>query len=191
VQRGRWQRPHLGVYAAFTGEPGRSAILWAAVLRAGDEAMLSYQTAGELFGVTDRPSAAIHVTVPGARRVTRLPGIAVHVAARAGEARHPTLTPPRTRIEETVLDLAQTAATADGAYEWVTRALGRRLTTQARLTEALALRKRIRWRAELAQALTAEWKGVHSVLEYRLEQPHGNRQARVMRGSRSEYRDVR
>jgi hypothetical protein len=182
----------------FTGEPERSATLWAAVLRAGRGAMLSYHTAAELFGLAHQPCSLVHVTIPGSRRVTGIRGIAVHVAARADQARHPALTPPRTRIEETVLDLAETAATAEDAYGWVTRAVGRRLTTQARLMDALSLRKRARWRLELAAGLTADLAGVHSALEHRyvrdVERPHrlprSSRQVRVQRGTRSEYRDV-
>ena len=37
LRSGRWQRLYPGVYAAFSGDPGRAAILWAAVLRVGDE----------------------------------------------------------------------------------------------------------------------------------------------------------
>jgi hypothetical protein len=196
--RDRWQRLYPGVYAVFTGEPGRAAIMWAAVLRAGEGAALSYHTAAELFGLADRPSELIHVTISGHRRVRRIPGISIHLDARAAQARHPTLTPPRTRVEETVLDMAQIAATPEAAYGWVTRALGRRLTTQARLAAALSQRQRSRWRVELTAALTADWQGIHSALEYRyvrdVERPHGLprgiRQARVLRGGCSRYRDV-
>ena len=48
-----------------------------------------------------------------------------------------------------MLDLAAAAAQLDDAIGWVTRALGRKLTTQAELRTALALRRRIRWRTEL------------------------------------------
>ena len=50
VRYGRWQRLHPGIYATFTGRLGRAALLWAAVLSAGSDAMLSYQTAAELAG---------------------------------------------------------------------------------------------------------------------------------------------
>jgi very-short-patch-repair endonuclease len=140
----------------------------------------------------------IHVTVPGDRYVERIRGIVLHRSSRVSQAAHPVLAPPRTRLEETVLDLAGTAATVDDACGWVTRALGRRLTTQAQLQEAMALRARLRWRRPLAQALTAEWGGVHSSLEYRylrdVERPHllprGVRQARARQGLGTVYRDV-
>jgi hypothetical protein len=198
VRYGRWQRLHHGVYAVFTGPPPREAILWAAVLRAGHAAVLSHQTAAELFRLTDEPSTLIHLTVPGDRRVVRMPGCVIHVAASATRAGHPSLAPPRTRVEETVLDLTQGAATFEGAYGWVTRAIGRRLTTPERLCGAMAGRPRLRWRAQLAEVLDGGWDGVHSGLEYRyirdVERPHGLprsiRQVRVVRGTRIEYRDA-
>jgi hypothetical protein len=198
VRHGRWQRMYSGVYAVFSGQPGRAAVLWAAVLRVGPGAMLSYRTAAELAQLTDTPSALIHVTVPVSRRIGQIPGLVVHISSRAAEARHPALAPARTRLEETVLDLAQQEATLDAALGWVTRAVGRRLTTGDRLRAAMESRSRLRRRQELEQALTPEWYGVHSNLEYRylrdVERPHslprGTRQARLDRGGRREYRDV-
>jgi hypothetical protein len=189
---------HHAVYATFTGEPGREAVLWAAVLRAGPGAALSHFTAADLYGLTDRPSWLLHVTIPGSRRVVAIPGVVIHLAGRAEQARHPALAPPRTRLEETVIDLAQLATTAEMASDWVFRALGRRLTTQDKLRDALDQRHRVRWRTELAEVLSAEWAGVHSALEYRyvrrVERPHnlprGERQVRAVRGTQTEYRDV-
>src|SRR5207248_5146337 len=45
VRSGRWQRLQRGVYAAFSGDPVRETVLWAALLRAGPGAVLSHQTA--------------------------------------------------------------------------------------------------------------------------------------------------
>ena len=67
LRSGRWRLMHRGVYATFTGIPGRGARLWAAVLSAGPGAMLSYQTAAELHGLVDKTTNPIHVTVPHAR----------------------------------------------------------------------------------------------------------------------------
>jgi hypothetical protein len=72
---------HLGVYATFTGPPCREAWLWAAVLRAGPDAVLSHQTAAELDRLTDKPSALIHVMVPAEQHVTKIPGVCVHLRA--------------------------------------------------------------------------------------------------------------
>jgi hypothetical protein len=198
VRHGRWQQLHRGVYATFSGEPNRDAILWAASLWAGRDAVLSYHTAAELHRLVDVPSMPIHVTIPGSRRVTPVRGVLVHRAKGAIEAAHSTQLPPRTRIEETVLDLTQVANSAEQACGWIVRAVGRRLTTQARISAALQLRPRMRFRSEIAQVLTPEYAGIHSMLEYRyvrrVESPHGlpagRRQVRVSDDGRTRYRDV-
>jgi len=51
LDSGAWQRIHTGVFASFSGEPARMTQLWAAVLRVGPGAVLSYQTAAELHGL--------------------------------------------------------------------------------------------------------------------------------------------
>ena len=55
VKRGWWQPVHRGVYQTFTGTPGRSAQLWAALLGAGPGAVLSHETAAELQRLADKP----------------------------------------------------------------------------------------------------------------------------------------
>jgi hypothetical protein len=198
VKFGRWRRMYRGVYATFSGEPTRLSRLWAAVLCAGPGAMLSHQTAAEVALLADRPGELIHVTVPSTRRVAKTPGIVVHYSARARDASHPARLPPQTRVEETVLDLANAAQTFDDACGWVTRSLQRGLTTQAGLAHYLELRPKIRWRSELAELLTLNAAGLHSVLEARyrrdVERPHGlpngTRQARFRRSDHNEYRDV-
>jgi Transcriptional regulator, AbiEi antitoxin len=197
IRAGHWQRLQHGVYATLSGPVPRAAMLWAAVLSAGDGAMLSHQTAAELAGLTDKPERLIHVTVPSGRRVTQIPGIVIHYSDRAEEARHPVPWPPQTLIEETVLDLAVTGATLDDAVAWVTRALGRKLTNQDQLRRAMTQRRRMRWRTELAELLSPDAEGLHSILEVRyhrdVEQPHGlpagTRQAQFAVGSRRAFRD--
>ena len=103
LMHGRWQKLYRGVYAAFSGPPGRDTWLWAAVLRAGQGAVLSYLTAAELHGLLDSPAEAIFVTVPSSRRITTR-GIIVRTSSRVGQARQPGREPPRTSVEETVLD---------------------------------------------------------------------------------------
>lgn len=198
VDRGRWRQLHTGVYAVFTGTPSRGATLWAAVLRAGQGAMLSYQTAAELDGLIDGPSSFIHVTIPAGRRITAVPDIIVHVKLGAERSRHPSRLPPRTRVEETVLDLAESCDQPGDAIGWVTRALGRRLTSQDRLSAAMDQRSRLRWRFEVATVLSPDLAGLHSALEHRYLRsvemahglPKGRRQAKVSRNGRVEYRDV-
>lgn len=205
LRRGRWQPLYHGVYAAFTGLPAREAFLWAAVVRAGPDAVLSHQTAAELDKLSDTCDAVIHVTVDGRRQVRvsgrdrtgRAPALVVHRSARIGRARHPSRTPPRTRIEETTLDLTQLSDRVEQALSWLSRACGRRLTTADLLRVAMESRPRLRWRVELTQALADVGDGVHSALEYqylrRVERPHGlpvaTRQAKITLHGRNRYLD--
>lgn len=64
IRAERWRSLQRGVYSVFTGDPSRAAMLWAAVHRAGPDAVLSHQTAAELFGLTDAQRSLIHVTIP-------------------------------------------------------------------------------------------------------------------------------
>jgi Transcriptional regulator, AbiEi antitoxin len=176
VASGRWRQLHPGIYATFTGPPGRSARLWAVVLLSGPGAVLSHETAAELHGLTDRPAQDIHVTVPGQRRGKAIEGVSVYRSARAVQAVLGGAYPPRTRIEETVLDLSQTARSIDDICGWVTRAFARDLTDEVRLREAMGVRPRLRWRADLHELIVAAAGGDHSVLEFRyhrdVEQAH-------------------
>src|SRR5690349_9325909 len=76
----RWQRLQRGVYATFSGDPARETMLWAALLRAGPDAVLSHQTAAERHGLIDAPSPLITITVPASKRPARvkIPGILIH-----------------------------------------------------------------------------------------------------------------
>ena len=197
LERGRWRMLYRGVYAAFNGPPPREAWLWAAVLRAGPGAVLSHLTAAELHGLIDSPADSIFVTIPSTRRI-RAPGIIVQMSGRIGEARQPNRQPPRTSVEETVLDLTELALNFDDACGWITRAVGRRLTTENKLRVAMSARKKMRWRAELGDVLAAAGDGIYSVLEYRylrdVERAHGlprsRHQVRVVIDGKSAYRDA-
>src|SRR5215475_1434488 len=159
--------------------------------------MLSYESAAEVGRLADKPSRLVHVTIPAERTVTKIRGIVIHRSVRARDAVHPAKLPPRTSIEETVLDLAAAAGRLDDAHGWVTAALNRRLTTLAELRAAMRHRGRLRWRTELTELLQPDAAGLHSVLEVRyhrdVEQPHhlpaGTRQAHFTTGSRHGYRD--
>jgi hypothetical protein len=198
LQGGRWQRLHIGVYAAFSGQPGRASMQWAALLRAGPEAVLSHQTAAELHGLLAAPAPMIHVMIPSSHRVAPIRGVVLHYCGRLSLARHPVLLPPRTRVEETVLDLAGAARGLDEALGWIFLGCSSRRTTPERIAAAMALRGRMRWRRELSAALGLGADGVHSLLEFRyvtrVERPHGlpagRRQYQVSRAGRHQYQDV-
>ena len=143
VRGGHWQRLHRGVYATFTGQPDREAILWAALRRAGPDAVLSHWTAAELGKLTNSQSWLIHVTVPRHQHVRPISGVMIHRSSRVNQARHPAVMPPRTRIEETALDLAGCSKDLEDALAWLARACATRLTTPDRIRVALRTSGRV------------------------------------------------
>ena len=177
IRSGRWQQLHAGVYAAFTGSPDRGAWLWAAFLSAGPGAALSHETAAELQGLVDKPVNPIHVTVPHGRHILAVKGVRLHRSDRVVDAIQSGFRLPRTRVEETVLDLTQVARSFDDVCGWVTRAIARELTDETSLQVAMKKRPRLRWRADLHEVLEAATTGDHSVLEFRyhrdVERAHG------------------
>jgi hypothetical protein len=196
----RWQRALPGTYVVFTGPLPPLTRVWAAVLYAGEEAVASHRTAGWLHSLVDDLPVRLDVCVPhGHRHRGSRPGVRVRQSRRYVERAHPTLLPPRTRLEETVLDLTDDTSRSDDVITVVLRACQRRLTTAARLRGAARQRARLRWRALLKDLLTDVVDGVQSALERRyrrnVELPHGlprgtrNRQEGPVR--RRRYRDVR
>lgn len=126
-------------------------------------------------------------------------GLVVHNSIRIESACHPTRIPPQTRIEETIVDLTQTALSVEQALGWITRACGRRLTRPDRIAEAVAMRKKVRWRDELLLAVADVSTGAQSSLELRYLRdverahglPRGSRQYAVVRAGGRFYDDVR
>ena len=200
LRSGKWRYVRRGVYATFTGESPREARLWAAIRRAGPGAMLSHETAAEVQGLVDKAGAKINITVPWRRRPAQkkpIQGVVIHRSDQSHPQHLPPWELPRTRIEDTVLDLAAAARNFDEAYSWVSRATSRRLTTVPALRAALAGRTRIRWRAWLTEVLADVADGVQSPIERRytrdVERAHGlpraQHQARREIGGKIHYKD--
>lgn len=205
LRQDRWQSVYRGVYAAHNGALTRQSLLWAAVRRCGPGAAISYGTAAELDRIADRSGEAIHVAVPARDRIRfapwefsdSRPRIIVHRSARLDDTRHPAKTLPRTRVEETVLDLVDSADDFGQAFFWLSAACSRRVTTPELIRSATGLRPRLRWRADTRDALEDIAEGVTSNLERRyvrgVEKPHRLpaplRQAKRRRGASSAYLD--
>ena len=107
LKRGTWRQIYRGVYVTFTGSVDRNARLWAAVLYAGPGAYLSHETAAEVNRLTDEESPDINVTIPGNRRISPPPGVAIHLSSRTAMTWQPPGIPPYTIAEETIVDLVQ------------------------------------------------------------------------------------
>lgn len=188
IRTGRWQRVFPGVVATFTGDMPWPARLWAALLYAGTGAVLSHRTAAELHGLVDQRPGPVHVSVPHTRRVVARHGLVVHRVSDPRRLRHPARVPPRTTVEETVLDLAASGRSLDEAVGWLLTAVGSRLTTPGRIADAMRNRGRMRWRRDLAAALADAAAGCHSVLEYRYRR-FVERAHRLPAGVRQQRRD--
>jgi hypothetical protein len=197
----RWTPSGLpGVYLTSSAAAGYTTQCWAALLYAGAGAVLSHATAAWWWELRDEPPEDVHVTLPVSRRVMPQPGVVVHYALHLDATRHPTLVPPRTRFDDTVLDLVDAPRSRPvDVIDLVLRACQRRLTTSERLAEQLETRSKIRHRRLLNDLLAEVTDGVMSALERRyafdVERRHGlpcglRNGADGPRGRRR-YRDVR
>lgn len=195
VASARWRMVFRGVYVVHAGPVEWLTRASAALLACGEGAVLSHHSAARVLGLADRDPPGVEILVPNHRRVR--PRWAVHVRTCGDLGRRARLStwPPRTTVEDTVLDLTANGS-ADDALSWVARACQRRLTTRARLGQALARRARHRWGTLLRQVLADVATGAESVLELRfingVERPHGlptpRRQRRSTRAGR-QWRD--
>ncbi len=199
LRSGKWQRVRPGVYATFSGPLPRQSQLWAALLYAGPGAALCDHSAAEIDRLINAPrDSTIHVLVPAHRRIRSQPGIHVRRCRRHAAAVRLGASPPRTRIEETVLDLVHRAPTPDAAFAVLASACQRRLTTPVRLAAVCGSRRNLRWRSLVQPALRDIASGAHSLLELRYVRdverrhglPTGHRQRSVQRAHGREWTDV-
>lgn len=174
VQSGRWERVAGRVYAVHGLPLDWTGQAWAGVLLGGDGARLGGVAAGYLHGLVLEPPAAFTVltSVPVPDRAPwefRRDVRAVRSSRAVGE-------PPRTDIDDTVLDLCE-HADADEILTLVAQALHLRRTTDRRLLRTLDGRSRHSRRALLGEMLGEVRAGVRSPLELRyrrdVEQAHG------------------
>lgn len=177
--------------------------MWAALLHAGKGAVVGGASALWLCGVLDAAPATVTVCLPARRRMTPVPGVRFVRRRRLAGAAHPASSPPRLRVEEAVLDVADAAHRAEDVVDVVVRAVQRRVTTADRLRAALHSRSRHRWRRLLGLVLEDVVTGVRSALEREylrtVERPHhlppasyNPAEALPERGTRRRrYRDVR
>ncbi|MDQ1702792.1 MAG: hypothetical protein QOF57_2044 [Frankiaceae bacterium] len=169
VRRCDWQRVRPGVYATFSGPIPFASQLWAAVLYAGDGAVISHGSASHVWRWTTEPSV-IEVTVPAERRVAGQPGVRVRRAALLPSDITRVRGLPCTTPWRTAVDLVACAASADDALGIVADAVESRRVTATHLFLALEQRGRLRWRGVLLPALEDVAAGSNSLLELKLVQ---------------------
>ena len=193
----RWSSPYPGVFLTTTGAPARDAQLWAALLACGTDAALCLETAAEAWGFGPR-SDVVHVLVPAERRVSDRTGIAVVRSRHASARTDRRAIPPRTTVENTVLDLVERSTSELDAVGWITRAAQQRRTTPKRIFAASLLRPALTRRGLVLATCAHVADGAQSPLEVgwidRVERPHGlpraTRQAVGRVGGRRVFRDL-
>ncbi|MPZ65896.1 MAG: hypothetical protein GEU83_10400 [Pseudonocardiaceae bacterium] len=172
---GRWQRVHHSVFATFTGPLPRAAQLRAALLYAGDPAVLSHRTAAEEWGLLPpNDTQPVHVTVPYGCSATSISCVRLH-RSRAFATIATEADPPRTRRAQTVIDVAAAADDPAMATESVI-ALAAGKVPVRQLMSALTQRRPWRHHAAIQLGVGLLADGVLSMLEYRyltdVEQRH-------------------
>lgn len=169
LRRRRWQRPERGVIVAHSGPLTRQQHLWAAVLGAGQDAVLAGATAATLEGLRGYDRSAIDVLIPAGRRARAMAGVRIHRTAVL-PAHHVRWTgsPPRTVVARSVVDAAAWARTDDDARAIVAAAFQQRRVVPADLDRVLDLMPRSRRRALVIETAALAAGGAHALTELNL-----------------------
>jgi hypothetical protein len=183
VEAGRWQHVFPRVYATFSGELPRPALLHAALRYGGRNAVLSHHTAAEEWGmlpIADRP---VEITVPYTNSaISQLPMLIVH-RSRAMPYIALKTSPPRTRTTDTILDLAVSQPTPRKAMMLIVDLVSRSSVPLRSMLGCFLLRPPFRYRPAIRQGLALVGNGLMSALEVeyqeQVEDQHG-----LPRGSR-------
>lgn len=173
---GVWRSITSGIALTRPTDPDWSSLAWAGVLAGGDRSRLGGTAAGFASGLVDQEPAVIRVLVPMSNARSR-PGPWHFVRERPGvrSERSPG-SPPRTTVEDTVLDLVGDSEIGD-LPDLLTRVVQRGLTTPARLGSAARHRSRLRHRRLIELILADVAAGAESPLELSylrdVERAHG------------------
>jgi hypothetical protein len=179
-----------GVYVDHTGPLTAQQRRWAAVLACWPAALTGRSV------LTDDVDP-VHVAVAHGRTLRAIRGVVVHRTSDLDTRVRWNVSPPRMRVEEAALDVAQEQVDLLARFETLASVCRQRRTRPERLVDALRGRRRYRDRPVLLEMLADLQVGACSVLEreyLRLERRHGlpvgdrQRPAVVTRGR--VYRDV-
>ena len=194
----RWQRVHPGVYVVFTGPVPLLTRHWAALLWAGQGAALCDASALLHHGFSGLDDdGQVHVAVNHDRRVERRPGVVLHRRVRLETFLHPAREPSVVRLEDALLHRASRLNSPSIGLALLSDACRQRLTTPAKLRDALVELPKLRMRKLWWGVLADVAAGAQSYLEVRylrdVERPHGlpppRRQAGAMSLGQRIWRD--
>ena len=173
VGNGEWQRPFHGVLVLSPEPPTVEQRLLCVQKWAADRAVFSHQTPAYLHGLRRDLPPVLDVSVPASIGLRSTARCAVHRTrvplTRVGN-------PPRTCLEQTVVDLVDDAATESGVLDVLIRAIQLGMSVP-RFLGHLATYTRVRHRDFVLRvtAETADGVESHLELEYlrRVERAHG------------------
>lgn len=155
VKRGRYSRVRRGLYRLRDYPSSPHEEIMAAWLTLSPEAVVSHESALELFDLGTIIPNSVHLTVPRRRRYApRIPGITVHTTTRTITPRDRTEREgiPVTTPARTIVDVAATNVGPEQVELAVTQALDRALTTREDL-EAQAREREARVHRLIAGSL--------------------------------------
>jgi len=169
IETGEWIRLHRGVYRQGSSEPNVDQLEMAAMLAAGDGAVLSHTSAARRLGVDVPRNESVQITIPASRNIAKLIGVQIW---RSRDLIQPHITKRGpfllTHLARTMLDLA---SVLDNAWLRATfdSALRQRKTNLAWISRALRDHGRGRRGAERLRALVAEYRREDEVSDSVLE----------------------
>jgi very-short-patch-repair endonuclease len=202
VTSGRWQQPCHGIIVAHSGPMTQKQQLWAALLWAGEGAVLAGLTAARLDGLDGFPgrenaAQPIHLLVPASRSIRRKPpglSVAVHYSTTLtpGDV-HPLREPRRTRMARSLVDAAAWMGSDRGAQAVLAAGVQQRLVRPGDLLAVVIGNRRLPRRAMItatlddiaggAQALS-ELDLIRLVRRHRLPEPDRQAPRRAADGRR-------
>lgn len=194
VRRNELRRVHPRVYINHTGPLTWEQRAWAAVLYAAPSLLCRDSLEAPRGRDDGRP---IHVAIDHSRKVMPQPDIFVH-RMRDLERKAYGGTPPRLKVEDNALAMANEARSEIDAIARVAEVASRSYVTAATLQEALNRAHSLR-RRKLIQGLVDDLAtGTHSVLEHgyltKVERAHslplGRRQSPRTGASGNQFRDI-
>jgi len=195
---GRWQRILPRVYSTFTGDLARPAKIQAALLYGGGYAILSHRTAAEEWKILPIIEGPVEITVPYTfSAISQAPLVIVH-RSRALPHIAAGTNPPRSKVTDTILDLATTQRTPHQATNTIVDLLGRTRISVAAMEACVLARPPFRFRPAIRYGLALVGGGLMSALEVAyLEEvedkhglPRGNRQTPLAVDGKTLWEDV-
>ena len=176
VNSRRWQRLRSGIFVAHNGPLAAGQRLWAAVLAAGDGAVLAGLTAARAGGLRRAPGRRIDILVPAGGRPHQpgkailpasaaMPTIAVHRTTHLPDRDLVADHPPRTSMARSLIDAAQWATTDDEARAIGATGCQQRRTSPQEIFAVLRRMPRARRRAIVREVIGYAASGVEWLSE--------------------------